>query len=90
MADNIKEILKKKEVSLDEFLEIVRGEAWMEDTSFEDVPGEDGGINIEEHVWSMNAEHVRVLVRIDREGFITETGDLTNVELLKEHRVRVI
>ena len=62
----------------------------MEDTSFESVPGEDGGINIEEHVWSRNADHVRVLIRIDREGFITGAGELAGVELLKQHRVRVI
>ncbi len=84
------QILDAGEIPVEEFVTVIRDEAWMEDTSFEAAPVQDGGYNIEEHVWSMNAEHVRILVRVGRDGQITETGGLKDVELLKKNRVRVL
>lgn len=78
------------EMSMEEFLEGVRRECWAEDTSFQAVSGEDGGTVIEEHVWSLNSEHVRAFIRIGADGKILSASECRFAEDLKNRGVRII
>ncbi|MCR5675769.1 MAG: hypothetical protein K6G16_08680 [Lachnospiraceae bacterium] len=87
--ETLQEIIDSREMSLQTLQDIVHWAAWAEDTSFETCPAMGGGVNIEEHVWSMNREHTRVLVTVDKDGMIDETGGVGAVEYLKKNRIRI-
>ena len=87
--DEFREIMEKKEISMKRFLELVHREAWEEDAMFEKVGNADGGVDIEEHIWSLNHESTHVLVSINGEGLITKTSGLSVAEVFQKHGVHV-
>ncbi|MCR5734852.1 MAG: hypothetical protein K6G22_09630 [Lachnospiraceae bacterium] len=77
-------------IAAKELCDLVHKYAWDLDTSFEEVVNPDGSIDIKEHTWSMNSEHVHTLVTVDKNGKITDSGRIEEIDLLKQNNVKVI
>ncbi len=80
---------EQKTITAEELMEIIHRTEWMEDTSFEQKPRTGGDFFVEEHIWSMNSDHVRTAVEVDERGRILAAGGYDAVEELKTKGVIV-